>query len=146
MNWIQAFVGRKMLRLIKGPRSCEFDLNHMTFPTPLTHRRRHIQRRDHHVLYQRRQESKMCPREDGLQGEGRWLEVWDHLEHMWTWYQRSYIDPRFQACLGATYTDPAEASSSDGCASNEGADQIRGGLRAATNTEARTLMASYDLR
>lgn len=46
-------------------------------------------------------------------------------------------------------SDPAEASSSDGCASqrsNEGADQIRGGRRAATSTEARTLMASYDLR
>ena len=53
-----------MLRL-KGLGSCEFDLNHMTFPTPLTHRRRHIQRRDHHVLYQRRQESKMSPQEEG---------------------------------------------------------------------------------
>ena len=47
--------------------------------------------------------------------------------------------------LGAMHSDPAEASSGDGCASNKGADQIQGGLRA-TNTEARTLMASYDLR
>ncbi len=47
-------------------------------------------------------EAKMSSRKEGWAAgreEWRWLEVWGQR----TWYQRSYVGPSFQACLGATW-------------------------------------------
>lgn len=60
-----------MLRLIKGPRSCEFDLNHMTSHTDGD------TYRDVTITFYTSGRNPRCPHErrDRLQGEGRWLEV-----------------------------------------------------------------------